>query len=290
MKSIDTLVADINASVGNMDEGASAPLSMGKDIMAAYAKQMCKRPPKVRDDKTLYFSEIGDPCVRRMWYKYHTPEVGEVLPANTRIKFLYGDMLESLVLTLTRDAGHTVEKEQESVEYVNADTGWRVRGRIDAVIDGTVVDVKSTTKFGEKKFVDGLVDDPFGYFGQLNGYATVLKSDQMGFLTIQKELGHIKYFPLIPDAEVFAHGFARAVKAVDRDEPIDKRIEGVPASATSPNIKLASACSYCPFKRKCFPDLRAFAYAGKVEYLIKVVNVPKVPEIDLDQAEGEGDE
>lgn len=280
MKSIANLVADINATVGNLAEGALAPSAMDAQINQAYTKQMTKRPPKVRSEKTIYFSEMGDVCLRRLWYRYHTPDAGDDITPSTRVKFIYGDILESLVLQLARDAGHEVEDEQKEVEYVNDATGWRVRGRIDARIDGVVVDVKSVTKQSERKFHDGLTDDPFGYFGQLNGYATVLKSEEMGFLTIQKELGHIAYFPFLPDAEAFGYGFARAVKAIDREAPVEERLADVPASATSPNMKLCTSCSYCSFKGQCWPEVRAFAYSNKVEWLTKVESVPKVPEID----------
>jgi hypothetical protein len=281
MKNIANLVADINAVVGSLEDGALAPSSMDAEINQAYAKQMCKRPAKVRTPKTIYFSEMGDVCLRRLWYRYHKPELSETLTPATKVKFLYGDILESLVLQLARDAGHDVKDEQKQVEYVNDATGWSVRGRIDATIDGVVVDVKSVTKQSERKFHDGLADDPFGYYGQLNGYASVLKSEEMGFLTIQKELGHIHYFPFIPDAGAFAYGFARAVKAIDREAPVVETLDSVPQSKTSANMKLCTNCSYCSYKRECFPSIRAFAYAGKVEWLTKVVDVPRVPEIDL---------
>lgn len=279
MKSIDTLVDDIHSTVGAVED-VVFPNNMTHGIGDAYVKQVNKRAVKKRDPKTIYFSELGDVCQRRMWFKHHTPEKGEVLRPETRIKFLYGDMLESLVLQLATDAGHDVSAEQQEVEYVNDATGWRVRGRIDAVVDGVVVDVKSVTKQSERKFHDGLVDDPFGYLGQLNGYATVLKNPNMGFLTIQKELGHINYFPFTADAEMFGHGFARAVKAIDRDDPVEKVMASVPQSPTSKNEKLCATCSYCPFKASCFPDVRAFAYSNKVEWLTKVVDTPRVHEID----------
>lgn len=285
MSKIDALVADIHAMMGNKDwaSGVSAPLDIPSEIDIAYHKQVGKREEKVREDKTLYFSEIGDVCTRRMWYKYHTPSGGDDITPVTRIKFLYGDMLESLVLQLASDAGHKVERKQEGVEYVHSSSGWRVRGRIDAVIDGVVVDVKSVTKMSERKFHEGLTDDPFGYYGQLNGYASVLKNPDAGFLTIQKELGHIHYFPQTVDPSVFAYGMARAVAAIEAGEPKDAPLLSVPASATSKNEKLCTTCSYCPFKRNCFPHVRAFAYSNKVEFLTKVVDLPRVPEIDLDK-------
>jgi hypothetical protein len=278
VKNISTLVADIHEVI---DEGVveGARLDMGADITHSYGKQFGARKERKREDKTLFFSEISDPCVRRLWYKYHSPSIGEPLSATSRIKFMYGDVLESLVLQLAQDAGHSVTNKQEGVEYVHTDSGWRVRGRIDAIIDNVVVDVKSVTKFSVMKFEEGLKDDPFGYYGQLNGYATVLKSSDMGFLTIEKELGHIDYHPFKQDTEAFAHTFARGVRAVDADSPIASPLATVPQSKTSKNEKLCVTCSYCPYKKECHPDVRAFSYAGKVEWLTKVVDTPRVPEI-----------
>jgi len=283
MKTIDTLVEDIHNVVG-LAEGVN-PSVFADNVKAAYSKQMGVREAKIRSDKTIYFSELGDTCVRRMWFKHHKPELGETISSATRIKFLYGDMLEELVLQLARDAGHKVEGEQQGVEYVAGD--WRVRGRIDAIVDGVVVDVKSVTKQSERKFHDHLVEDPFGYYGQLNGYACVLKNEDMGFLTIQKELGHIHYFPFTPDQEVFEHGIERAIGALNRDTPVETVLDDVPQSATSKNRKLCTTCSYCAYKRECFPSLRAFAYSNKVEFLTDVVDLPRVPEINLEKQDEE---
>lgn len=286
-KTIETLVKDIDEMVGKT-KGATPSSSYQESLVESYIKQVNERPPKVRPEKTIYFSEMGDRCLRRLFYRYNGVS-GEELSSSTKIKFMYGDMLETLVLQLAKDAGHDVSSEQEEVEYVNDATGWRVRGRIDAVIDGAVVDVKSVTKMSEKKFWDGLEDDPFGYMGQLNGYAVVKGASDMGFLTIQKEMGHIRYFPFTPNPEKFAYGFHRAVKAMSAEEPapVQEIFAPVPASPTSPNEKLCTTCSYCEHKAKCWPSLRAFAYSNKVEYLTKVVKEPAVAEISLTAAGGE---
>lgn len=257
------------------------PSVFSDNIKSAYSRQIGKRPAKIRSEKTIYFSEIGEKCLRKMWFKHHTPDAGESITPVTRIKFLYGDMLEELVLQLARDAGHTVTDEQKEVEYVDGD--WRIRGRIDAIIDGAVVDVKSVTKQSERKFHDHLQEDPFGYFGQLNGYASALKNEEMGFLTIQKELGHVHYFPFSPDEDAFMYGIERAVKTLSNNTPPKETLDVVPQSATSKNMKLCTACSYCPFKKECFPTLRAFQYAGKIEFLTHVEVEPKVMEIGLEE-------
>ena len=277
---ISTLVKDIYA----LAEGAKAP-SPGMDysVQASYAKWF-EKEEKVRDSKTLYFSEVGDPCLRKLWYKVNMPEAATAIDGNLRIKFFYGDMLEELVLGLTKAAGHSVEDTQKRVVY-EVD-GWQVRGRIDAIIDGVPVDVKSVTKFSEEKFKGGLKDDPFGYYMQLCGYATTLNTSSAGFLTIQKELGHINYYPIDVNPGLFKLQVSHAIEAVQEKEATSlPRMKSVPQSATSKNEKLCTTCSYCSYKEECWKDandgagVRTFLYSSGPVYLVHVEDVPRVMEV-----------
>lgn len=274
MKTIDTLVPDIY----NLISGGQPPATGNNNVSVSYDKWFSPRSSE-REKNILYFSEVGDPCPRRLWYKYNTPENAEKHDGNTLLKFFYGDILEELVLNVAEDAGHSVTNKQERVLY-EVGNGWYVRGRIDAIIDGVVVDVKSTTKFGEEKFKNNLKDDPFGYYQQLNGYATALKYDNAGFVTIQKELGHINYYPIEVNKALFKLQVDHAVEAVSLDKPDTiKRLDPVPASKTSKNKKLCTACGYCPYKSECWPEMRTFLYASGPEFLVEVVDVPRVMEI-----------
>jgi hypothetical protein len=46
-------------------------------------------------------------------------------------------------------------------------------------------------------------------------------------------------------------------------------------------MKLGTGCSYCAFKKHCWPGLRGFAYSGGPRYLTNVVKTPDVPEFEL---------
>lgn len=274
MKSINTLVDDIYSVIS----GGIAPATSNNKVDVSYDKWFIPRD-RAREDKILYFSEVGDPCPRRLWYKYNMPTIAEKPDGRSLLKFFYGDVLEELVLNVAEDAGHTVEKKQEKALYDIGD-GWYVRGRIDAVIDGVMVDVKSVTKYSEEKFKNNLVDDPFGYYQQLNGYATALDYANAGFLTIQKELGHVNYYPIEVNKGLFKMQAEHAAETASLSSPDSiKRLAGVPASKTSKNTKLCTSCSYCNFKKECFPEMRTFLYASGPEFLIEVVDTPRVMEI-----------
>jgi hypothetical protein len=123
----------------------------------------------------LRFSSLGKPD-RQLWFDAHPQEdglEGKMLP-KTYLKFLYGDIIESLLLFLTREAGHEVKEQQAEVDVDG------IKGHIDAIIDGVLVDVKSASPYGYKKFEQGTVeqDDLFGYVAQLAGYANVLTPGQ----------------------------------------------------------------------------------------------------------------
>ena len=279
MKSITTLVDDIYGLVS----GASAPATANNHIHVSYDKWFTERPTE-RESKVLYFSEVGDPCPRRLWYRYNMPQVAVKPDGRSLLKFFYGDMLEELVLNVAEDAGHAVTSKQERVIYDIGD-GWVVRGRIDAIIDGVVVDVKSVTKYSEEKFKNDLKDDPFGYYQQLNGYATALNHAHAGFVTIQKELGHVNYYPIEVNPSLFRMQAEHAVETVELDSPDSiARLPSVPASKTSKNEKLCTSCGYCNYKKECWPEMRTFLYSSGPEFLVKVVDTPRVMEITNESA------
>jgi hypothetical protein len=273
MKTINTLVSDVYSVIS----GGIPNATSNTDVTVSYDKWFTPRSQE-REDKILYFSEVGIPCPRQLWYKYNAPEIAVKPDGNLLLKFFYGDILEELVLNVSESAGHIVEKKQERVLY-EVGGGWYVRGRIDAVIDGVVVDVKSVTKYSEEKFKGGLVDDPFGYYQQLNGYASALNNDTAGFVTIQKELGHINYYPIQVDRGLFAQQADFAVETVTSNIAEIPRLEAVPQSKTSKNKKLCTACSYCSFKSECWPEMRTFLYSHGPEFLVDVVDVPRVMEV-----------
>lgn len=251
-------------------------------VVASYAKWF--DVSRERKEKVLYFSEVGASCPRQLWYRYNRSDIAEPLDATTKLKFFYGDMLEELVLSVVSAAGYEVKDEQKVVEHEVGD--WKIRGRIDAIINDVLVDVKSTTKQGQRKFDESLDKDPFGYKAQLGGYAHALGMKQAGFLTIQKELGHLGFYPIEQkDIDKFPEMASNAIKTVQSSLDSLEHLEPVKQSETSPNLKLGVTCSYCAYKAECWKDsnggegIKTFMYSGRPEFLVKVVKKPKVQEV-----------
>ncbi len=280
-KTIDTLVSDIYGLFGgthNCDAGRVE--RFGQTLADTVAKRLAN--DRGTDKPTLRMSNLGKPD-RQLWYDINSPGGKEEFEPYTLIKFLYGDILEALLLFLVEESGHTVTHSQEEVVVDG------VVGHMDAVIDGHVVDVKSASTYSFKKFQTGSLreDDPFGYMEQLAAYGTGLGGLPGAFLAIDKTLGHVTLMP-VDQAELEAldtRGRIAHIKEVlESDEAPDKCYEPVPDGASG-NMKLDTGCSYCSHKFKCWADanngigLRTFLYSGGPRHLTVVANEPKVPEL-----------
>jgi hypothetical protein len=225
-------------------------------------------------------SNLGSPCERKLWYHVNKPSERETFSAATRLKFLYGDLLECVILFLARVSGHKVEGEQDELEIEG------IKGHRDAVIDGVTVDVKSASSYSFNKFVEGLdaTNDAFGYVDQLGSYVHAGKENPVesdpkvgAFLAVDKQLGKMTL-----DVHTYEKDYVEAAQRkkemVTKPEPPPRAFFDEP-DGKSGNRKLGTNCSYCDFKRTCYPNLRGFAYASGPRYLTKVVKLPDVPEL-----------
>lgn len=298
MKTIDTLIKDVEELLETGLRGGYEDTGVGERLAKVLERRL---EPRDEERATrVWFSNVGSPCIRQLWYKINTPAEAEPLRANTLFKFLYGDYLEEVFLELARLAGHLVEHEQRRAE-------WRgVTGRIDAVIDGVPVDVKSASKFSFSKFKGGLSseDDKFGYLGQLKGYLLSLRQDgivapdynKAAFLAINKETG---------DLHLDMHEFDReeleayddhidlvhSSVALDTPDPLPRLKEdddgywkgSGEARHFIPNGNklLCTNCSYCAFKQSCWPKVRVFINSqGKPKFFTKIVKEPRLTEVE----------
>lgn len=282
MKTIDTLVADIK-HVLTTGEGYTSEIRdwISNDVAQSLDRQLGTSGRL--SEPRLRFSGLGTPCDRRLWYTINRASEREPLPANTKFKFLYGDLIESLTLGLAKAAGHSVTGLQGSVEIAG------VRGSRDAIIDGVLIDVKSANDRSMQKFRDnGLRDsDPFGYLSQLSSYLFASQSDPLlieknkaGFLVADKNFGHIELYmydlsDLMENKLDEVEGKKELVKQA---EPPERGFEPV-ADGKSGNMKLPTNCSYCDFKHTCWPEARTFLYSNGPRYLTKVEREPSAWEV-----------
>jgi len=178
------VVEDIYKELDKLNDG---PLDIPEETLQNFGLAMTQvikewSQPKARDNKFyLRMSNIGRPA-RRLWFDKQTEAENRRLEPSLFVKFLYGHLLEEVILFLVRMSGHKVTDEQKEIDIEG------IKGHMDCKIDGTVVDVKSASNFSFSKFKKGLLreDDPFGYIAQLSAYEEAEQSTDAGFLVLTK--------------------------------------------------------------------------------------------------------
>lgn len=225
-------------------------------------------------------SNLGTPCLRKLWYTVNKPELAEPLSGPVRLKFLYGDLIEELILFLASVSGHSVTERQGELDI------FGIKGHRDGKIDGILVDVKSASGYGFRKFEQHLEleGDAFGYITQLAAYkaADGDVSDRLGaFIAVNKETGEIcvDEHKELPTEEIpFIIRKAKAGTSLPEPPPRDFTEE---PDGKSGNQKLTTVCSYCQWKATCWPEIRGYSYSTGPRFLTKVVREPDVPEFKV---------
>lgn len=277
------VVEDIYKELDKLNDG---PLDIPEETLQNFGLAMTQvikewSQPKVRDNKFyLRMSNIGRPA-RRLWFDKQTEAENRRLEPSLFVKFLYGHLLEEVILFLVRMSGHKVTDEQKEIDIEG------IKGHMDCKIDGTVVDVKSASNFSFSKFKKGLLreDDPFGYIAQLSAYEEAEQSTDAGFLVINKETGELcLHQPDELDKPNVKNHIRELKKKLDLNTPPDLCYSPIPEGKAG-NMRIAKNCMYCPYKKECFKDsnngkgLRAFRYAKGLTYFTEVKNEPKVDEV-----------
>ena len=286
MKTLDTLIQDIYSSLEGLSSGEALNISEEElDLTLSRMKESIlawSKPREVENSFRLRMSNIGRP-LRQLWYESKNTSDPHAVSGSTQIKFLYGHILEEIVLMLVRMAGHEVTSEQKEVNVSG------ITGHMDCKIDGEVVDVKTASKFSFNKFKDGSLvnNDPFGYLAQLSGYETAEQTKEGGFLVINKESGELCLFrPDDLEKPNVKEKIEKVKAAIAVDTPPDRCYAPIPEGKKG-NMKLPSGCAYCPYKFECYSDandgdgLRAFRYSNGPVYFTEVAVEPRVEEILL---------
>ena len=282
--SLNNVVPDIYKHLEGLSDGKPLPLTeedIDRTLVGIKEALMSWAVPSDRNkDFTVRMSNVGKPS-RQLWFEKRDPEGRGGINGPTQIKFLYGHLLEEIVLMLVRMSGHKVTDEQKEVEVKG------IVGHMDCKINGEVVDVKTASRFAFNKFKDGRLaqDDPFGYLGQLAGYEAAEGTDNGGFLVLNKESGELcMYVPDDLDKPNIKTSISQLLPALELDVPPELCYTPIPDGKKG-NMKLPKGCSWCKYKHECYKDandgqgLRTFKYSNGLAYLTEVVVEPKVEEL-----------
>jgi len=280
-KKVDTIVQDIYRTI---DEGLDKRTT-DKEFLRTFSMSVMESVTKFlfekRDDvTTLRLSQIGRPD-RQLWYDIKSDIKPKKIDAKTKIKFLYGEILESLLILLAEASGHEVS-EMQKMEEIDG-----VKGHKDCRIDGTLVDIKSASSYSFKKFKDGSLatNDPFGYISQISAYAESAGDNSAGFLAVDKSTGELAYMPVESIQMINASDRVKHLKDVVKSSSPPPKCYPDEPDGKSGNKKLALGCIFCGYKEHCWSDanqgkgLRKFKYSTGIRHLTQVHKTPDVEEV-----------
>lgn len=261
-KTIDTLVDDIYQLVdqGTKNPDQEALFALGSTVMDAVRRQLwmgtAESKPRLR------MSNIGKPCSRSLWYDINGDDQAEDFSPQTRLKFMIGDIVEAMLIYLAKEAGHEVTEQQAEIEMDG------IKGHIDCMIDGELVDIKSASSYSMKKFKNGTLpdDDPFGYISQISGYGNALGKSRGTFVAFDKSSGELATYThsQLENTEIKIAEIKTAVSQVD---PPDRTFSTV-KDRQSGKQKLGVNCSYCSHKQTCWEELDVKFRSGRPVFLV----------------------
>lgn len=284
MTDIHTLIKDIHEFLGNntgwfTDEVAE---NYATEVTGRLREAFGPREPTPR----LRLSQMGPKCPRQLWYSIHSPQLAEPLPASAVVKFTYGHLLEALVISWAKAAGHEVTGEQDELDVDG------IKGHRDCVIDGCIVDVKSTSSISYLKFKNRTLEqsDDFGYLDQLDGYILGSRNDPLvrvkdrGYLlAVDKQLGHMCLYEHKLREDSIRERIKYYKEVIGREHPPGCECETT--REDNGNIRLGVKASYSSFKHLCFPRIRTFLYSKGPVFFSKVIKIPAYKGIPLKEVD-----
>jgi hypothetical protein len=263
-------------------ETAHGIVRLAKNIATHTLDMVNHRPitPKDPTLKSIRMSELGEPCLRKLMYKWYHPSLGQAPYSEAPhpylpVKFTYGDYIEELTLFLAQEAGHEVrDRQKEVITKRRTPYSWYAVGHMDAVISNVIVDVKSAADVSFKKYQrEGLTEDndTFGYRWQLDAYALAEDNPNRAFLFTNKHDGEIHVVDR--SGEIFLDIEGR-IDEIGTAADLFLGTSGLPDRRETVKLpegeKLDTVCSYCAFKWACYDgDIRGVIKSGRPLYFVK---------------------
>ena len=243
-----------DATSGKSTMSEETILQIGTDVMDAMRRQF--GGGKRRDEFRLRMSNIGKPTCQ-LWFAKNKPEEALPKPTTFVMNMLLGDIVEAAFKGIIKEAGYPYEDKDNFVTLQLGDA--MIKGSYDIVVDGAMDDVKSASDWSYRNKFESYdtlqKSDPFGYVGQLAGYAKASGKKVGGWWVVNKANGNIKYVPADGlDLDEQIAKLEKTVATVTENKfercfaPVPETFRGVPSG----NTVLNDSCKFCDFRFSCF--------------------------------------
>jgi hypothetical protein len=246
-----------DATNGKTSMSTKTITGIKKDIGEALKRQFGKKTK--RREFQIRMSNVGRPSCQ-LWFEKNSPEKADPLPTTFVMNMMLGDIVEAVFKGLMKEA----KVKFKDSDKVSLDLGeTKVSGTYDLILDDAVDDIKSASDWSYRnKFesYDTLAEeDPFGYVGQLAGYAKASGKKAGGWWVVNKANGQFKYVPASNiDVDEEVKKLKTNVNVVKSNvfkrcfESVEETFRG---KATG-NRVLGTTCSFCRYKNSCWENLQ----------------------------------
>ena len=273
---INQYLEDATSGKSTISEETIAQI--GKDVMDAVRRQF--GGGKGRDEFRLRMSNIGKPTCQ-LWFAKNKPEKALPKPTTFVMNMLLGDIVEAAFKGIITEAGVAYDDKDNFVELeLKEDT---IKGSYDLIMDGALDDVKSASDWSYRNKFESYEtlskSDPFGYVGQLAGYAKATGKKVGGWWVVNKANGNIKYVPASGlDLDVELDKIQKTVDTVNKNEfercfhPVPETFRGKPSG----HKILNDNCKFCDFRFECYPEMQELpskVSQARVEPIVSYIEI-----------------
>jgi len=216
---------------------------------------------KSRGDFRLRMSNIGRPTCQ-LWFEKNKPETALPKPTTFVMNMMLGDIVEAVFKGLLTESGVDFDDTDKVTLKVGDSNDTRVSGSYDLIMGGAVDDIKSASDWSYRNKFDSYdtlkKSDPFGYVGQLAGYAQASDKRAGGWWVVNKANGSFKYVPAAIDMRKELTKLKETVEKVNENK-FERCFEAVPETyrgKPSGNMVLNDNCKFCDYRFECWPDMK----------------------------------
>ena len=216
---------------------------------------------KSRGDFRLRMSNIGRPTCQ-LWFEKNKPETALPKPTTFVMNMMLGDIVEAVFKGLLTESGVDFDDTDKVTLKVGDSNDTRVSGSYDLIMGGAVDDIKSASDWSYRNKFDSYEtlknSDPFGYVGQLAGYAQASDKRAGGWWVVNKANGSFKYVPAAIDMRKELTKLKETVEKVNENK-FERCFEAVPETyrgKPSGNMVLNDNCKFCDYRFECWPNMK----------------------------------
>ena len=216
---------------------------------------------KSREDFRLRMSNIGRPTCQ-LWFEKNKPATALPKPTTFVMNMMLGDIVEAVFKGLLTESGVDFDDTDKVTLKVGDSNDTRVSGSYDLIMGGAVDDIKSASDWSYRNKFESYdtlkKSDPFGYVGQLAGYAQASDKRAGGWWVVNKANGSFKYVPAAIDMRKELTKLKETVEKVNENK-FERCFEAVPETyrgKPSGNMVLNDNCRFCDYRFECWPNMQ----------------------------------